>query len=102
MKEFNYNNIIEEIKKAIKFMNNGSYVSFIDVIDIINRNTFPIDMNENIKNPEEQYRNDPSYREICNTLESLIEEGKFSPNEVHEMFMLSCLHYKWSRINPFR
>lgn len=47
-----------------------------------------------MKTPNEKYNNDPAYRRLVMTMESLIAGAEFTPSEIREAAMLACIHYE--------
>lgn len=44
--------------------------------------------------PKERYDNDPTYRGLVDTIESMIVRAYLTPAEVRECAVLACIHYE--------
>ena len=44
-----------------------------------------------MRTPEEKYNNDPQYRQMVQVFEGLIAKADFTPSELREMVMFSCI-----------
>ena len=54
-----------------------------------------------MKNPNEKYENDHSYRQLVDMLTALIHQAEFTPSEIREACMLACIrHEHYRRIRP--
>jgi hypothetical protein len=54
-----------------------------------------------MKTPREKYHNDPSYRNLVSTLESLIYRAEFTPSEIREAAMFAAIRYESMRPRPY-
>lgn len=52
-----------------------------------------------MKTPNEKYTNDPSYRQLVDTLTTLIYQAEFTPSEIREACMLACILHEQYRRN---
>lgn len=50
-----------------------------------------------MKTPEEKFNNDPDYRRLVDTLESLIAKAQFTPSEIREAAIFACIRYETRR-----
>lgn len=51
-----------------------------------------------MKTPKEKYMNDPEYHHLVCTLESLIEQARFTPSELREACVLASINYEMRHI----
>lgn len=54
-----------------------------------------------MKTPKEKYMNDPEYHNLVCTLESLIEQARFTPSELREACILACINYEMRHIREY-
>lgn len=55
-----------------------------------------------MKTPKEKYMNDPEYRQLVLTLESLIEQARFTPSELREACILASINYEMRHIREIQ
>ena len=51
-----------------------------------------------MKTPEEKYTNDPEYRRLVDSLEQLVEMGRFTPSELREACVYAAIRYEMRRV----
>lgn len=55
-----------------------------------------------LQTPKDKYLNDPEYNYLVNTLESLIEQARFTPSEMREACMVACINYEMRHIRDMQ
>jgi len=55
-----------------------------------------------MKTPKEKYMNDPEYNRLVSTLESFIEQARFTPSELREACMLASINYEMRHVRDFQ
>ena len=54
-----------------------------------------------MKTPKEKYMNDPEYHHLVKTLESLIEQARFTPSELREACLLASISYEMRHVRDY-
>lgn len=55
-----------------------------------------------MRSPKEKYMNDPDYHHLVCTLESLIEQARFTPSELREACLLASINYEMRHIREMQ
>ena len=55
-----------------------------------------------MKIPQEKYDNDITYRNLVDTMESLIHAGQFTPSELREAAVFASIRYEMRREHIYR
>jgi len=55
-----------------------------------------------MKTPREKFMNDPEYRHLVETMESLIHRAHFTPSEMREACILACINYEMRQVRSVK
>jgi len=55
-----------------------------------------------MRSPKDKYLNDPEYSRLVQTLESLIEQARFTPSELRETCILASINYEMRHIRSMQ
>jgi hypothetical protein len=46
------------------------------------------------QSPKDRYENDAAYKNLVDTIESLLVRSQFTPSEVREAAVMACMHFE--------
>jgi len=55
-----------------------------------------------MRSPKDKYLNDPEYSHLVQTLESLIEQARFTPSELREACILASINHEMRHIRSMQ